>query len=438
MALKGIGIDPNIYVGQGFYTPETYTTPPPSQGDYFTPQGYAELDYVLEALDLVSTFTIQAEGELDIAKATLVSTFTLTADGQDFDFASATLTSTFTTSTLGGYRHFGSAEVLSTSTTASDANITYDPSNTINISTSTQQTGNVDYSATPTLDSVATQVSVGAIFYDAASEGQQDDYTWDDFAESDVIDRTWNEWFGGKWHPGLIAFSRLSTVQVNAGLLFGGSLQNAQAVASFNADGNVAFDDSSVMNAAYTIQSDYTRTRNPDPASYSITATTSQDGNVSFSATVQPIDLEFSTDQDGNVIFGFSAVKDLLARITTTQNANVRFDPTNGVLGIWTTDQNGNVFYTDGASLSAFNTTFTLGRLIVIADPWNILTVKQESRTLLAPRENNIFEVLQETRVNNIGTETRGYKVPQETRAFKIYKPIFTRRSSIPKVRAER
>lgn len=435
MALKGIGIDPNIYVEQGFYTPETYTTPPPSQGDYFTPQGYAELDYVLEALDLVSSFSIQAEGTLEIASATLVSTFTLTADGQDFDFASATLTSTFTTSTLGGYRHFGSASVVSTSTTTSDANITYDPSNTINVSTSTQQNGNVDYRGTPTLDSVATQISVGGIFYDAASEGQQDDYTWDTFAESEFIDRTWNEWFGGKWHPGLIAFIKTTDVSVNGGLIAGGSIQNARMVSNISADANVSYTDSATLSAAYSIQSDYTRTRNADPASYSIVSSTQQDANVSFDSDAS-VSSAISTTVNGNATFRAIQTYDITS--STSQNANVVFDPTKQITAAYNISPNANVSYDAGASFSAFNTTFTLGRLIVIADPWNILTVKQELRTLLVPRENNIFEVLQETRVNNIETETRGYKVPQETRAFKIYKPIFTRRSSIPKVRADR
>ena len=437
MALKGIGIDPNIYVGQGFYTPESYTQPTPSQGDYFTPQGYVDQDYVLEALDLVSTFTIQAEGELDIAKATLVSTFTLTADGEDFDFASATLTSSFTTTTVGGLKQFGSADINSTTATTVNGNTTYGITNSIAINTSTAQDGNAVYRGTPTLDSVSTQISVGGVKFDRLGEPYQDDYTWDDFAESEFIDRTWNEWYGAQWHPGLIAFTRLSTVQVNAGLLFGGSLQEAPMVASTEVNGNLLFGGTSTMAAAYSIESDYTRIRNADPASYDIIISTQQDGNVLFSATVEPIDLEFSTDQAGNVIFGFPAVKDLLARITTTQNANVRFDPTKEVLGIWTTDPNGNVFYTDGASLSAFNTTFAVGRRIIPADPWNVIKVKQELRTLLPIQETRLIDVLQETRVNNIETETRGYKVPQETRALRIYKPIFTNQSSIPRVRTE-
>jgi len=73
----------------------------------------------------------------------------------------------------------------------------------------------------------------------------------------------------------------------------------------------------------------------------------------------------------------------------------------------------------------------------LIPDPWNTIKVKKEIRTIVLPIESRSLPVNQETRVNSITTETRSIKVPQETRRFKIFKPQFTSRSSIPRVRQE-
>jgi hypothetical protein len=98
---------------------------------------------------------------------------------------------------------------------------------------------------------------------------------------------------------------------------------------------------------------------------------------------------------------------------------------------------NGNVAYTDSSSLNAFNIALTFARLITIADPWNTLTVLEDTRTIKPIRETRVIMVLEESRVNNTNIETRSYQVPQETKKFKIYKPRFSNRSSIPKVRSE-
>jgi len=55
----------------------------------------------------------------------------------------------------------------------------------------------------------------------------------------------------------------------------------------------------------------------------------------------------------------------------------------------------------------------------------------------MALAEERNISVLQETRVNTVVSETRGIDVSQETRKFKIFRPNFTNRSSIPRIRQE-
>jgi len=435
MSLKGIGISADIYVSQNYYTPDTYTIPAASVGDYFTPQGYVAGDYVLESLDLSSVFTIEAIGEINSVKATLSSTFTLTAQGQDFDLASATLSSSFAVSCEGGYFLTGSSTMASAVSTTANGNATYDPQKTITSQTAVSSNANVAYTAAPTLDSILTAISVGGIIYNAFQEGRQDDYTWDTFAESEYIDRTWNEWFGAQWHPGLIAFGPISTLSCNGGLVFGGVANDITATFTTSQNGNMIFDDTAAFSSAYTISTDYIRQRNADPASYSSSFTTAQNGNIIIDSNTKLFNILSSSTQNGNVIFDQPSAYNIT--ISTTQNGNVIFDPTKTVNAVISFSNNSNVKYDSSASFSAFNTQLSAGRLITIADPWNILKVKQEIRAFKVIEESRTILVLEEMRVNSITTETRSIQVPQETRKFKIYKPQFSNRSSIPKVRTE-
>ena len=104
-----------------------------------------------------------------------------------------------------------------------------------------------------------------------------------------------------------------------------------------------------------------------------------------------------------------------------------------------TLNGNGNVTFdlAYGQTYFALASSVGFGQLIVPPDPWNTLTVPLETRTLVVPIDSRVLEVSQETRVNTVGTETRSLKVPQESRSFKIYKPGYTNRSSIPRVRSE-
>ena len=119
--------------------------------------------------------------------------------------------------------------------------------------------------------------------------------------------------------------------------------------------------------------------------------------------------------------------------------ANVVFDLAYGqsIGAAFAQSTDANALFSPSLGLSAFNTQLSAGRLITIADPWNILTVPLETRTLVIPEDSRVIKVLQESRLNTIIAETRGLRVPQETRKYKIFKPVFTNRSSLPKVRSE-
>ena len=120
----------------------------------------------------------------------------------------------------------------------------------------------------------------------------------------------------------------------------------------------------------------------------------------------------------GNVTFDLAYGQGITAAFSTSTNANftAQLQPT---------------------ELFALYSTLSEGRLISPADPFNTVIVPQELRTILVPTETRQFVVPEETRLNKVKQETRVAEVQQETRIRKIFKPPYTNRSSIPRVRSE-
>jgi hypothetical protein len=373
MAIKGL-IDNSVYV-VGTYTDTDYTAPARSVGDYTT-QDYVAFDYLLEGLDLSSNFTLFAQVTIEFGYATLNNTFTLSAQPTKIKQGSASFTA-FTA-----------------------------------------------------------QVQLaGELFY-----GEPPDITWDSFAESAFIDRTWDEWYGDAWEQGGVLFA-VSTV--------------------FKALGGYR------VFASTSVDSEFTQQQNITIGiSKSITSTATQEvngnytafGSGSYDSVFEQADVFFDrfrgvaidgTPYERSAIFSQTANANALfdptnsydTAVTTQQNANVLFDLGYGQLhsAAFTHSANGNALFDlkYGELFEAFNTQLTIGRIIALPDPWNILSVKQEIRTLLVPIELRSLPVNQETRVNSIEPELRSIQVPQETRSYKIFKPQFTNRSSIPRVRQE-
>ena len=435
MALKGIGVNNDLYVVQTYYDPESYTTPTPSVGDYVVAD-FVAVDYVQSPLNLpASAFTLSCDATVINVRCVMTSSFTVSVDGDKFDFASASITATSSLSCNGGLLLNGASSVSAVASTSTNANQTHSPTKTITATATLSGNANVSYTAGATPSAVVSTISVGGIIFNAFQEGRQDDYTWDDFSEDSTIDRTWNEWFGGQWHPGMIIFSKGFGVSVNGGLINSGTGAFTNPIqTTVNANKTTGFVQPKDFLTQSSIASDYIRFRGITKTLNTVfggdfVGSILHLGTGSFSSA-------YSFSVDGNA--NYRTVKTITSAFAPSVNANVAFDQIKLLQPTATLQANANVAFGEtNLTLNAFNTSLTFARLITIADPWNILTVPMETRTFIAPIETRDINVLTESRVNTTTTETRKLQVPQETRKMVIFKPTFTNRSSIPKVRQE-
>ena len=455
MAIKGL-VDLDAYEIGTYFTPEDYVIPPRSVGD-FVVGDYVVVDYLLEGLDLTSTATLSCDADLLRERASLTSEFTITSLAGLAIFATKTITAVATTSAQmsrtrsspaslttqaslqspGGLILRSTASVSTNASVSVDGNVLFGAQAQAQSSATTEQNGNLIVGGFTTFDAVSTNISVGGVIYDIMA--QQDDYTWDEFAESEFIDRTWNEWYGGRWHPGLIAYTVGTILQANGGLTASGSgtytavvstsipvagrirstlfESTPQSEFTIDGNGNVIFDNTKSLLSQFTQQQDYIRFRNPGAKTLQTQFNSQQNANQIFDqSTTQSYGIAFNSSQNANAVFRSS--KSLDSVISFTSNGNVLFG--------------GEVF-----DLQFFYSTLQFARLITLPDSWNTVKVNKEIRTIVLPIESRSLPVNQETRVNSITIETRSIKVPQETRRFKIFKPQFTNRSSIPRVRQE-
>jgi hypothetical protein len=392
MAIKGL-TDLSVYVIDGF-TALNYTKPAISQGDFVT-SNFVAFDYVLEDLELTSSFTLQAEGTVSVVAVEFNSAFTLTAEGLRVDFGEATLQSQF--------------EI-------------------------TEQTGAIKSSGVLDLQAFYTQLQLAGYLVELEPE----DYTWQTFAEDAIIDRSWDDWFADRWDSSAILFT-INTV--------------SRAIGGFLAQG------SGSMNSAFAEEATYTRLRDQNTAQiYGSVATLSGLGNATLTGSGShnaifstasdyiryrdqstPISHNalFTSTQNANAIFDSS--KELTSSFASTQNGNVRFDPSNELLSLFSVY--GNLTFLMAqlrpAEMQAFAFEISEGRLISLPDPYYTIKALQEIRTYIVPEESRIIECLGETRVNTAPTENRGIEVLQETRNYRIFTPAFKNRTSIPRVRGD-
>lgn len=430
MAIKGL-IDTQAYV-LGDYQDLGYFNPQRSVGKYVV-SDYSASDYTFDALELTSSFTVSADGTKDFTGATLTASFSVSVAGEKFDFASGTITSSFGISVTPTRIRSGAGSTSAAFTTTQQGNATFISGTTSAITSTTSQNASVTFdSGTLNLPAILTQTQVaGELFF-----GQQTDITWESFKESEFIDRSWDEWYGDAWELGGVLFV--------VGII-------TKATGGYRALG------SATLNPTFTTQITPTRIRQAE-ITQSAAFTTSVDGNTIASGETSPT-ASFTKTSAAQRIRGFTGsftgvssvsalahatfdlayVQDIQPVFTASTNANASFDLAYGQnnTAVFTTSANGFVEFKASVSITAFNTQLSAGRLITIADPFNTITVIQDTRTLMVPVENRTTKVLEQTRVNNITEQSRSIKVLEETRRNKIFRGVLTDRSSIPRVRSE-
>lgn len=276
-----------------------------------------------------------------------------------------------------------------------------------------------------------------------ADQAKFQDITWDAFAESEFIDRTWDEWPGDKWDQGgvLLTFgffsktlggylaqpvkelTSASSVEVNAVRVVDGRANNINSAASVTSQGSrlrgvslsgdplIFTGLGSVVSVADVIAIAF--------ATFNSQFTTSVDANAVFDLKYgQALNPEASVSVNGN--FAPSDITQLLSNVFShSADANAEFD----------------LAY--GQEFTGLASALTEGRVITLADPFLTLTVPQELRTILVPIESRLTEVLQETRVNTVEQETRAVEVKQETRNYKVFRPPLTGRPGVVKTRQD-
>ena len=116
-------------------------------------------------------------------------------------------------------------------------------------------------------------------------------------------------------------------------------------------------------------------------------------------------------------------------------NGNIEFESPATLSSVFSQVSNLNVLFEGVASWTALHSQLTEARYIVIADPYHIADTIQETRIYKLLAENKVIQLKMENRLNTINQETRVNLMNQETRVYKIKRPGFIDKTTIPRVR---
>lgn len=444
MAIKGL-VDLEAYAIGGYATPETYYHI--SSGEYVE-HDYSVLNYTFEAQTLTSSFSVSCEGSTEVNSAILTSSFTVSAAGVKFDFGSATITSSSSMSAFGGRIRTGQTNPSASATTTQNAVATFHGSLSA-VSSFTNSTNAIyqAFSESLTLNAFVTQIQLAGKLIEAGTSitPRTSEYTWADFKESDVIDRAWTDWFGDSWggEKRIVLVGAASVLKALGGYraFASGNMATSAtmpdvtmnrirsysasptATTSSSVNGNATFGPTKEVTASATQSTDGKRFRGVssggNPFQMPMGTFSSSTNGIYFraSGSGNPVAVA-SVSGVGSVTFDLAYGQGITAAFSQSTDANftAQLQPT---------------------ELFALYSTLSEGRLISPADPWNTIIVPQELRTISVPIETRQFVVPEETRLNKVNQETRVAQVQQETRTRKIFKPVYTNRSSIPRVRSE-
>ena len=437
MAIKGL-VDLQAYVIGDYQTPIGYFNPQTSVGEYVL-DDFVVSDYLLEAQDLVSTFSLQAEGQVNSLRASLVATFTVSADGDKFDFGSATVSTTSSIAVSGTRIRTGTGSYTSASSASAQGNVTYVVDKAL--TTTITHSANAIYTSSGTtleLQAFNTQVQLAGKLIQAKIA----DPTWDEWSESSVIDKSWDDFGDLKWDELGTIIAVGIVVKALGGYLAQGTASSTAVTSTAttftrtrDAVGSADVSTAQTANANFTASGDgshtaiftqpavtFDRFRGPssngNPYNVTTVATASTEANYFSRSALGQFTGVYTTSAIGNATMGLSSPQQEVFTATLSVDGNA-------------------VYGFPAQTYFALASSVGFGQLIVPADPWNTLRVPLETRTLVIPIDSRVLEVSQETRVNTVGTETRSLRVPQESRSFKIYKPGYTDRFTVPRVRSE-
>ncbi|MAG25901.1 hypothetical protein CMI47_10020 [Candidatus Pacearchaeota archaeon] len=404
---------------------------------------------------LTSSFTIsELSAMLRFAEAGLTTTTSIAEDSINIKFATANLTTTSSLSVTPTYIAGNTKELLTTSELLSSTNnlVRLDP---LALSSSFTKSITPTYIGTTSLiaNTAVSTSQNGSMIYDIAGDytweeigaiGLASDYEWDDNERWEDWDdnewgddpESWDGWDLDLWaRPyNLITFS--STTET---ILFKPN-GSATLTSAFSITTNPGFNKSAsaTLTDSFTIE--------PTAA-----------GIIDISLAISTA---FSPTLSDTIIFDQPSVVNITGAFTPVLTANATFSGETALtssfsIAITPTYQPGpyQLEFTSAFTqpdtipsrklgpyqlvLPALASTLAVGRLFFSADPYNIITIENETQTLNISIENRITLVDTENRVNNVKIESRTYMVPEETRSLKLRIPPISSRFTTPKERAE-
>jgi hypothetical protein len=385
---------------------------------------------------LATTTTVVTEpGQKFIITSTELPTFTVTTDVlaalTPQVFGSASFGSAFSTTTLGGNVHGPTLE-MSTVTTMPTAqgNLIFDI------------TG--DY----TWDSFNLNSYFETGFAVDNFSLNQGEYSWDFLATTAWDDwpvatwlgdeETWDNWPNDVWETPF-------TVDTTTAITTAIPLFKPGGIATLSTTASVVPLGAFSISAASTIPVAF----NVEVSAPGIFDTTALLANT-FALTVSDIDYLENITSDEIEIFASSFSATITANVKTDTTVdidtalnfafaigNVVFDITDSTPSQFSVDVTGNTKTDTSLILNALAATINVGRLVEQADPFNIVKIIPETRTIVMPVENRILEVDTENRVNIISAETSQVEVSQETRIVKLKRQPITARFSTPRIRSK-
>ncbi len=282
--------------------------------------------------------------------------------------------------------------------------------------------------------------------YAVAGYTLEDEYEWDDATLGDWDTWTFGTWAGDEgswdtwkfstWAIGLNFASEFTHSVVPLKKLFGAAALSS----AFTIDDGAAFQllGASAMSSAFTVSATATGTIDITQAMSS--AFTLAVSDVDFLDNILPLTLSsaFTLAVTDTLLFN-QPVAISSAFTFGLSTVFVKYDIEDTAPSAFTTNFVGQVKYGPevGFTLNALATTLFVGALRTQADPYNIITVDSETRTIVIPSENRITAIMAENRLNTISNENRLVGIMQETRTHKLKIPSITNRFSTPRVRSE-